>query len=193
MKIKVSVIIPVYNTEDYLKECIESLVNQTLREIEILIVNDGSTDSSLEIMKEFKNKYPNIIKIFDKVNGGQASARNYALPFAQGEYLGFVDSDDWVDSTMYEEMYEKAELHNEDGAWQMIFGVNTIPSHRRHGYAGQLIQRAIEDARVQGRKGLVLTCKDRLVPYYAKFGFKNEGVSDSTHGNVVWYQMRLEF
>lgn len=114
MKIKVSVIIPVYNTEDYLKECIESLVNQTLREIEILIVNDGSTDSSLEIMKEFKNKYPNIIKIFDKVNGGQASARNYALPFAQGEYLGFVDSDDWVDSTMYEEMYEKAEKDDAD-------------------------------------------------------------------------------
>ena len=114
MKIKVSVIIPVYNTEDYLRECIESLVNQTLREIEILIVNDGSTDSSLEIMKEFKNKYPNIIKIFDKVNGGQASARNYALPFAQGEYLGFVDSDDWVDSTMYEEMYEKAEKEDAD-------------------------------------------------------------------------------
>ena len=114
MKIKVSVIIPVYNTEDYLKECIESLVNQTLREIEILIVNDGSTDSSLEIMKEFKNKYPNISKIFDKVNGGQASARNYALPFAQGEYLGFVDSDDWVDSTMYEEMYEKAEKEDAD-------------------------------------------------------------------------------
>ena len=114
MKIKVSVIIPVYNTEDYLKECIVSLVNQTLREIEILIVNDGSTDSSLEIMKEFKNKYPNIIKIFDKVNGGQASARNYALPFAQGEYLGFVDSDDWVDSTMYEEMYEKAEKEDAD-------------------------------------------------------------------------------
>ena len=111
---KISVIIPVYNTEDYLKECIESLVNQTLREIEILIVNDGSTDSSLEIMKEFKNKYPNIIKIFDKVNGGQASARNYALPFAQGEYLGFVDSDDWVDSTMYEEMYEKAEKEDAD-------------------------------------------------------------------------------
>ena len=114
MKIKVSVIIPVYNTEDYLKECIESLVNQTLREIEILIVNDGSTDSSLEIMKEFKNKYPNIIKIFDKVNGCQASARNYALSFAQGEYLGFVDSDDWVDSTMYEEMYEKAEKEDAD-------------------------------------------------------------------------------
>ena len=102
---------------------------------------------------------------------------------------GFVTDE----ADLTDEMYEKAGLHNEDVAWQMIFGVNTIPSHRRHGYAGQLIQRAIEDAKVQGRKGLVLTCKDRLVPYYAKFGFKNEGVSESTHGNVVWYQMRLEF
>ena len=112
----------------------------------------------------------------------------------EGEKLiAFVDGFVTDEADLTDEMYEKAELHNEDGAWQMIFGVNTIPSHRRHGYAGQLIQRAIEDARVQGRKGLVLTCKDRLVPYYAKFGFKNEGVSDSTHGNVVWYQMRLEF
>ena len=102
---------------------------------------------------------------------------------------GFVTDE----PNLTDEMYEKAELHNENGAWQMIFGVNTIPSHRRHGYAGRLIQRAIEDAKAQGRKGLVLTCKDRLVSYYAKFGFKNEGVSESTHGNVVWYQMRLEF
>ena len=86
-----------------------------------------------------------------------------------------------------------AELHNEYGAWQMIFGVNTIPACRRHGYAGELICRAIQDAKKQGRKGLVLTCKDRLVPYYAKFGFVNEGVSDSAHGNVVWNQMRLTF
>ena len=79
------------------------------------------------------------------------------------------------------------------GAWQMIFGVNTLPDYRRHGYAGQLIERAIADARAQGRRGLVLTCKDRLVHYYAKFGFVSEGVSSSTHGGVVWYQMRLTF
>ena len=81
----------------------------------------------------------------------------------------------------------------EQGAWQMIFGVNTLPACRRRGYAEQLLRRAIADARAQGRKGLVLTCKDRLVHYYAKFGFVSEGISGSTHGGVVWYQMRLTF
>ena len=91
-------------------------------------------------------------------------------------------------------MYEHADMHSKDGAWQMIFGVNTIPSCRHQGYAGRLLQQAITDAKKQGRKGLVLTCKDALIPYYAKFGFVNEGIStDSTHGNAVWYQMRLTF
>lgn len=118
---------------------------------------------------------------------------HFWLMFEEEKLIAFVDGFVTDEPNLTDEMYEKAELHNENGAWQMIFGVNTIPSHRRHGYAGRLIQRAIEDAKAQGRKGLVLTCKDRLVPYYAKFGFKNEGVSESTHGNVVWYQMRLEF
>ena len=91
-------------------------------------------------------------------------------------------------------MYAKAEMHNENGAWQMIFGVNTLPDYRRNGYAGELIRRAIHDAKQQGRKGLVLTCKEKLVSYYAKFGFLDEGVSEkSTHGNVEWHQMRLAF
>ena len=81
----------------------------------------------------------------------------------------------------------------EGGAWQMIFGVNTIPAYRKHGYAGELLKCAIEDARKHGRKGLVLTCKDHLVHYYAKFGFENEGVSESEHGGVRWNQMRLKF
>lgn len=107
--------------------------------------------------------------------------------------LAFVDGfcTDWPDLT--DEMYADASLHRENGAWQMIFGVNTIPTCRRQGYAGQLLQQAIADARAQGRKGLVLTCKEALVHYYAKFGFVNEGVSGSTHGGVVWYQMRLKF
>lgn len=76
----------------------------------------------------------------------------------------------------------------------MIFGVNTIPDYRKRGLAGRLITQAINDAQIQGRKGLVLTCKDALVPYYSKFGFINEGISEhSTHGNVAWNQMRLEF
>ena len=107
--------------------------------------------------------------------------------------LAFVDGfcTDWPDLT--DEMYADASLHRENGAWQIIFGVNTIPACRRQGYAGQLLQQAIADARAQGRKGLVLTCKEALVHYYAKFGFVNEGVSGSTHGGVVWYQMRLKF
>ena len=89
---------------------------------------------------------------------------------------------------------KKAEMHNENSSWQMIFGVNTIPAYRKHGYAGMLIQRAVDDAKEQGRKGLVLTCKDYLVPYYKKFGFVNEGITDkSMHGDVVWNQMRLVF
>ena len=93
-----------------------------------------------------------------------------------------------------DEMYADASLHRENGAWQMIFGVNTIPACRKQGYAGDaaaVVPSA--DARAQGRKGLVLTCKEALVHYYAKFGFVNEGVSGSTHGGVVWYQMRLKF
>ena len=103
---------------------------------------------------------------------------------------GFVtDKEDLTD-----EMYEKADMHRENGAWQMIFGVNTIPAYRRRGLAGLLLKRAIADAREQGRKGLVLTCKDHLVSYYAGFGFENEGISDkSTHGNAAWHQLRLRF
>ena len=91
-------------------------------------------------------------------------------------------------------MYERADMHNEAGAWQMIFGVNTMPEYRRRGLAGELIRCAIDNAGEAGRKGLVLTCKDELVHYYAGFGFKDEGITDkSTHGNVAWHQMRLEF
>ena len=90
-------------------------------------------------------------------------------------------------------MYEDASLHREDGAWQMIFGVNTLPAYRRRGCAGQLLRRAIADARAQGRRGCVLTCKEALVHYYETFGFVSEGRSQSTHGGAVWYDMRLTF
>ena len=107
--------------------------------------------------------------------------------------IAFVDGFVTDEPDLTDEMYENAAMHNENGAWQMIFGVNTLPRCRCQGYAGLLLQRAIADARAQGRKGLVLTCKEKLLHYYAKFGFVNEGVSGSTHGGVVWYQMRLRF
>ena len=120
-------------------------------------------------------------------------AEHFWLLFDDGKLIAFVDGMVTDEADLSDEMYEKAQLHNPDGAWQMIFGVNTLPAYRENGYAGKLIEAAINDARAQGRKGLVLTCKDKLLHYYAKFGFVNEGVSGSTHGNVLWYQMRLTF
>lgn len=92
-----------------------------------------------------------------------------------------------------DEMYHDAGLHDPNGKWQMIFGVSTLPAYRRQGCAERLLERAIADAREQGRAGLVLTCKEKLIHYYAKFGFRDEGVSGSTHGGAVWHQMRLTF
>lgn len=118
---------------------------------------------------------------------------HFWLMFEDEKLIAFVDGFVTDKSDLTDEMYERAEMHDENGAWQMIFGVNTIPAYRKHGYAGQLLQCAIEDARKQGRKGLVLTCKEKLIAYYAKFGFENEGISESVHGNVIWYQMRYKF
>lgn len=119
---------------------------------------------------------------------------HFWLMYDSKKLIAFVDGFVTDEQDLADEMYENAAMHNENGAWQMIFGVNTLPAYRRHGYAGELIRHAIDDAKLQGRKGLVLTCKEPLISYYAKFGFKDEGVSDkSTHGNVVWHQMRLSF
>ena len=93
---KVSVIIPVYNVEKYLCKCLDSVVNQTLRDIEIICVDDGSTDSSWEILKEYAQR-DDRIKLIHKENGGLSSARNVAMQVAKGDYIGFIDSDDWID------------------------------------------------------------------------------------------------
>lgn len=120
-------------------------------------------------------------------------AGHFWLLFEDGRLVSFVDGMVTNRPDLTDEMYADASLHDPAGEWQMIFGVNTLPEFRRRGLAGQLLRRAIADAKAQGRKGLVLTCKDRLVHYYASFGFVSEGVSGSTHGGVVWYQMRLTF
>ena len=110
-----------------------------------------------------------------------------------GRVVSFVNGMVSDEPDLRDEMYADASLHREDGAWQMIFGVNTLPAYRRRGLAGQVLGRVIADARAQGRRGCVLTCKEALVHYYARFGFRPEGVSASTHGGVVWYAMRLTF
>lgn len=123
----------------------------------------------------------------------RAYGNHFWLMFEDGRLVSFVDGMVTNQADLTDDLYERAELHDENGDWQMIFGVNTIPSCRKKGYAGELLRQAISDAKEQGRKGLVLTCKDKLISYYASFGFENEGISESVHGNVVWYQMRLKF
>lgn len=119
---------------------------------------------------------------------------HFWLMFDDDKLIAFVDGFVTDEADLTDDMYENASMHNENGAWQMIFGVNTLPDYRRCGCAKELIKKAILDARKQNRKGLVLTCKESLVPYYSKFGFVDEGITDkSTHGNVLWHQMRLDF
>lgn len=119
---------------------------------------------------------------------------HFYLMFDGDKLIAFVDGFVTDEADLTDEMYEKASMHNESGKWQMIFGVNTIPSYRGCGYAGALINAAIEDARRSGRKGLVLTCKEKLIHYYSRFGFVDEGISDkSSHGGIEWHQMRLIF
>ena len=110
-----------------------------------------------------------------------------------GKIISFVNGMVTDEEHLTDKMYENASMHNENGAWQMIFGVNTLPEYRKKGYAEAVLRRVIDDAKKQGRKGLVLTCKEKLIHFYGKLGFVDEGVSDSEHGGVVWHEMRLTF
>ena len=103
--IKVSIIVPVYNCEKFIKRCMNSLANQTLRDIEIIIINDGSSDKSEDIIKTFSDDR---IKYYKQSNSGQSVARNFGIDVACGEYIGFVDGDDWVDDNFFENLYEAA-------------------------------------------------------------------------------------
>lgn len=120
-------------------------------------------------------------------------ADHFLIIFDGETPIGFIDGFVSDETTLTDEMFEDASLHNPQGDWQMIFGLNTLPKYRNRGVAGQLIEAFIQLAKEENRKGIILTCKDKLIHYYAKFGFVNEGESVSDHGGAKWYQMRLEF
>ena len=113
-QIKLSIIAAVYNLEKYLPRCLDALVNQTLKEIEILCVDDGSTDNAPQIIEDYKKRYPDLIKVFHKENGGEFTTRNYGLERALGEYVTFVDTDDWVEPNWAEKLYNVAKEKNAD-------------------------------------------------------------------------------
>ena len=111
--LKISVIVPVYNTEPYLRKCFESLISQTYKNIEFIIINDGSTDNSIDIINKYANKFSNI-KVINQENQGYSGARNTALKYVDGDYVGFVDSDDYIKPDMFEKLIISAENNNAD-------------------------------------------------------------------------------
>ena len=112
--IKLSIVAAVYNLEKYLPRCLDALVNQTMQDIEILCVDDGSTDSAPQIIEDYKKKYPDKIKVFHKENGGEFTTRNYGLERAKGEYVTFVDTDDYVEPNWAEKLYNAAKENDAD-------------------------------------------------------------------------------
>ncbi|MCR5147051.1 MAG: glycosyltransferase [Clostridia bacterium] len=191
---KVSVIVPVYNVEKYIDKCLQSLVNQTLQDIEIIIVNDGSTDGSEQIINGYLECYSDKIKYVTKSNGGLSDARNYGLKYATGEYIAFLDSDDYVDYTMYEKMYNKAIEENCDYVecdfiWKypdkevQDCGFIYIDKHEMLANArvvawNKLIKRdLLERANIQFPKGLRYEDVEffyKLIPYIKRFDFVKE-------------------
>ena len=111
MKELVSIIIPIYNVEKYLTKCIESVINQTYKNLEIILVNDGSTDNSKEIIDKY-SLIDSRIKVINKKNGGLSEARNAGIEIAKGDYIGFLDSDDWIELNMYEKLYKYIKQEN---------------------------------------------------------------------------------
>ena len=107
--IKVSIIIPVYNTEKFLNRCVDSVINQKFNNFEIILVNDGSKDNSLKICRDYEKKYPKIIKVIDQKNSGPAIARNRGIESAKGEYIMFIDSDDFIDDGYIKDYYDNIE------------------------------------------------------------------------------------
>lgn len=190
---KVSVIVPVYNVERYIAKCLNSLVNQTLEDIEIIIVNDGSTDSSKYMIEQFKEKYNNI-KYYEKENGGLSDARNYGLQFATGKYIAFLDSDDYVDVNLYKKMYEKAKEEDSDMVECNFYWVYDKKTKKDIGqkYKGkeQMFEKArvvawnklykkeiLDNAKVEFPKGLRYEDVEffyKLIPYIERVSFIKE-------------------
>ena len=113
-KLKLSIIVPVYNVLPYIRKCIDSLLAQTIGDFEIILIDDGSTDGTADVLKEYAHNYPEKIQLKRVENGGQGRARNIGIEMAHGEFLGFIDSDDWIDQDMYKKLYDKSMLSGAD-------------------------------------------------------------------------------
>ncbi len=144
----ISVIVPAYNVENYIRRCLDSLVSQTYQNLEIIVVNDGSTDRTGEIIEEYTERYPDKVMLYTRENQGQAEARNFGISKASGEYIGFVDSDDFVSTKMYELMYREAEEQNCDMVTCGYYGCDEVTGEitvYQTGYKGEFNQNIYEN------------------------------------------------
>ena len=137
---EISVIVPVYNTEKFLRRCLDSLINQTFKDLEIICVNDGSADGSGDILKEYSG-----IRVINQENRGLSGARNTGIQAARGRFIGFVDSDDWVDLDFFEKLYEAAVKNNADIACASIVRSRRFFEKFRINYQKEMMYTAIDD------------------------------------------------
>ena len=153
----ISIIVPVYNTSQYLPKCINSITNQTYKNLEIFLVDDGSTDGSLDICYDFE-KQDSRIRVLTKVNGGQGSARNMALDIATGDYISFVDSDDYLGPDAYEKMLNAMKESNADLAVCFLgIDVGNGPVHQKYSFEGT---RELSNEELKYLKSHLETLKD---------------------------------
>ena len=117
----------------------------------------------------------------------------WILELNDGTVIGFIDGFVTNQAAITDKMFEQPHLHDESATYQAVFGLNVLPDYRGNHYGIALMNRLIADARATGRKGCILTCKENMISYYEKFGYQNQGVSQSEHGGAVWYDMLLEF
>lgn len=118
---------------------------------------------------------------------------SFLVAESEGIIVGFINGAVTDSQVIRDEMFEDSSLHKPDGRYQGIFGLDVRPEYQRQGIAADLMRHLIEEAKKQGRAGLILTCKERLIPFYEQFGYRSMGVSESVHGGAVWYDMILEF
>ena len=173
--VKVSIIVPVYNVEKYIDKCLSSLVNQTLKDIEIIVVNDGTKDNSQKIVDKYVKKYPKMVKSYIKENGGQGSARNYGLEKAIGEYIGYVDSDDYVDKQMFEKLYNKAYENNLDVVACCNIRVSDVTNEENL----EPLFNKMDDIKTNFFFGNIGVCNKI---------YKNEIIKDLKFKTQVWYE-----
>ncbi len=143
-KIKVSIIVPVFNVEKYLKRCLDSLINQTLKDVEIICINDGSTDNSTFILQDYKRRDKRIT-VINKKHEGLSIARNVGIEFAKGEYIGFVDSDDWVDLDYFEKLYAAAKKFDFDIALADYIRVGNGKTKKRLNIASEIAVKTLQE------------------------------------------------